>query len=285
MASVNKVILLGNLGRDPETRYTTGGDAVTNLHIATIRAVEGQERREAGAHRVAPRRAVRPPGRDRRRVPEEGPLGLHRGPAADAQVHRQGRRREVLDRDRRRPHAAARQRARRRRRRRRRCRVRRRRRWRRRRAAAAAGGGGGGGGGGEPSGGAPARRTPTTSTTTFRSDDPATGLSRRLAARLACVARPPRRPPAVVPPSIDDHAAAQAHVAVVEHEILARRRRPLRRVERRATRPVGRRLDACTPHPASGSASSRRGARASPARARDPVHVDARRPSRRYSSG
>ena len=31
MASVNKVILIGNLGRDPETRYTTGGDAVTNL--------------------------------------------------------------------------------------------------------------------------------------------------------------------------------------------------------------------------------------------------------------
>ena len=35
MASVNKVILLGNLGRDPETRYTTGGDAVCNLSIAT----------------------------------------------------------------------------------------------------------------------------------------------------------------------------------------------------------------------------------------------------------
>jgi len=35
MASVNKVILIGNLGRDPETRYTTGGDAVTNLRIAT----------------------------------------------------------------------------------------------------------------------------------------------------------------------------------------------------------------------------------------------------------
>jgi single-strand DNA-binding protein len=35
MASVNKVILLGNLGRDPETRYTTGGEAVTNLRIAT----------------------------------------------------------------------------------------------------------------------------------------------------------------------------------------------------------------------------------------------------------
>lgn len=35
MASVNRVILLGNLGRDPETRYTTGGDAVCNLSIAT----------------------------------------------------------------------------------------------------------------------------------------------------------------------------------------------------------------------------------------------------------
>lgn len=35
MASVNKVILLGNLGRDPEMRYTTGGDAVANLSVAT----------------------------------------------------------------------------------------------------------------------------------------------------------------------------------------------------------------------------------------------------------
>ena len=35
MASVNSVTLIGNLGRDPETRYTTGGDAVTNLRIAT----------------------------------------------------------------------------------------------------------------------------------------------------------------------------------------------------------------------------------------------------------
>ena len=62
MASVNKVILLGNLGRDPETRYTTGGDAVTNLRIATTETVEGQERREAGEDRVALGRAVRPPG-------------------------------------------------------------------------------------------------------------------------------------------------------------------------------------------------------------------------------
>lgn len=55
MASVNKVIILGNLGRDPETRYTTGGDAVTNLNIATSeqwkdKSGEKQERTEW--HRV-----------------------------------------------------------------------------------------------------------------------------------------------------------------------------------------------------------------------------------------
>ena len=32
---INKVILIGNLGRDPETRYTQGGSAVTNLRVAT----------------------------------------------------------------------------------------------------------------------------------------------------------------------------------------------------------------------------------------------------------
>src|SRR5512137_2613075 len=55
MASVNKVILIGNLGRDPETRYTTGGDAVTNLSLATTdtwkdKSGEKQERTEW--HRV-----------------------------------------------------------------------------------------------------------------------------------------------------------------------------------------------------------------------------------------
>lgn len=32
---INKVILIGNLGNDPETRYTPNGNAVTNLNIAT----------------------------------------------------------------------------------------------------------------------------------------------------------------------------------------------------------------------------------------------------------
>jgi single-strand DNA-binding protein len=35
MASVNKVIVLGNLGRDPELRHTTGGKAVATLSVAT----------------------------------------------------------------------------------------------------------------------------------------------------------------------------------------------------------------------------------------------------------
>jgi len=35
MASVNKVILVGNLGADPETRYLPNGDAVSNLRLAT----------------------------------------------------------------------------------------------------------------------------------------------------------------------------------------------------------------------------------------------------------
>jgi single-strand DNA-binding protein len=35
MASVNKVILVGNLGADPETRYLPSGDAVTNVRLAT----------------------------------------------------------------------------------------------------------------------------------------------------------------------------------------------------------------------------------------------------------
>ena len=55
MASVNKVILLGNLGRDPETRYTTGGDAVTNLSIATSeqwKDKSGEKQEKTEWHRV-----------------------------------------------------------------------------------------------------------------------------------------------------------------------------------------------------------------------------------------
>ncbi|MGK2899786.1 MAG: single-stranded DNA-binding protein [Burkholderiaceae bacterium] len=43
MASVNKVILIGNLGRDPEVRYTPSGSAVCNITVATSRSWKSKE--------------------------------------------------------------------------------------------------------------------------------------------------------------------------------------------------------------------------------------------------
>jgi single-strand DNA-binding protein len=43
MASVNKVILIGNLGRDPEVRYTPSGSAVCNVTLATTRNWKSKE--------------------------------------------------------------------------------------------------------------------------------------------------------------------------------------------------------------------------------------------------
>ena len=56
MASINKVILIGNLGRDPEVRYTPSGAAVCNVTIATSRnwkdKVTGDKVEETEWHRV-----------------------------------------------------------------------------------------------------------------------------------------------------------------------------------------------------------------------------------------
>ena len=56
MASLNKVILIGNLGKDPETRYAPSGDAICNLTLATTETWKDKtsgERREATEwHRV-----------------------------------------------------------------------------------------------------------------------------------------------------------------------------------------------------------------------------------------
>lgn len=43
MASINKVMLLGNLGADPELRYTSGGTAVADLRLATNRRFKGRD--------------------------------------------------------------------------------------------------------------------------------------------------------------------------------------------------------------------------------------------------
>ena len=56
MASINKVILLGNLGADPEMRYTAGGDAVASISIATSSSwndkQSGEKREKTEWHRV-----------------------------------------------------------------------------------------------------------------------------------------------------------------------------------------------------------------------------------------
>lgn len=55
MRGVNKVILIGNLGRDPEIRYTTGGQAVANFTVATTESYKtksGEKQEATEWHRV-----------------------------------------------------------------------------------------------------------------------------------------------------------------------------------------------------------------------------------------
>lgn len=53
---INKVILVGNLGADPETRYTSGGAAITSIRIATSEAWKdkqtGEQQERTEWHRV-----------------------------------------------------------------------------------------------------------------------------------------------------------------------------------------------------------------------------------------
>ncbi len=55
MASVNKVILIGNLGADPELRYTPGGQAVASLRLATTERFknrDGEQQERTDWHNV-----------------------------------------------------------------------------------------------------------------------------------------------------------------------------------------------------------------------------------------
>ncbi|MFZ2648888.1 MAG: single-stranded DNA-binding protein [Burkholderiaceae bacterium] len=56
MASVNKVIIIGNLGKDPEVRYTPNGNAVCNINVATSRTWKskdsGEKMEDTEWHRV-----------------------------------------------------------------------------------------------------------------------------------------------------------------------------------------------------------------------------------------
>ncbi|MCH6561833.1 MAG: single-stranded DNA-binding protein [Myxococcales bacterium] len=55
MAGLNKVILIGNLGRDPELRYTQGGQAVANFTLATTESItkrDGEREDRTEWHRI-----------------------------------------------------------------------------------------------------------------------------------------------------------------------------------------------------------------------------------------
>jgi len=56
MKGVNKVIVVGNLGQDPETRYMPSGDAVTNISVATSESWKdkqsGEKKERTEWHRI-----------------------------------------------------------------------------------------------------------------------------------------------------------------------------------------------------------------------------------------
>ncbi len=56
MASVNKAILIGNLGKDPDVRYAPNGDAITNITIATTESYKdksGEKQEKTEWHKIA----------------------------------------------------------------------------------------------------------------------------------------------------------------------------------------------------------------------------------------
>jgi single-strand DNA-binding protein len=56
MSSLNKAMLIGHLGRDPETRYAPSGDAITNITVATSEQwkdkATGEKKEQTEWHKV-----------------------------------------------------------------------------------------------------------------------------------------------------------------------------------------------------------------------------------------
>ena len=80
MAGLNKVILMGNLGSDPEMRYTASGTAVCKFSLATSRKFtgkDGQKQEKTEWHRIV---AWSKAGGDLRPVSLQGQTGDDRGP-------------------------------------------------------------------------------------------------------------------------------------------------------------------------------------------------------------
>ena len=83
--SVNKVILVGHLGKDAETKFTPGGAAVTRFSVATNRRWKDQQsgewKEETDWTNVVLWRVRKP-----RQLPDQGQAGLRGGPPADPQL-------------------------------------------------------------------------------------------------------------------------------------------------------------------------------------------------------
>ena len=88
--SLNKCMIIGNLGRDPEMRYTPSGTAVTQFSVAVNRNTRdeaGEWKKETEWFRVVLFREQAERGRG---VAAQGRQGLRRGPHPDPPV-REGR--------------------------------------------------------------------------------------------------------------------------------------------------------------------------------------------------
>ncbi len=97
MASVNKVILIGNLGKDPEVRTTPQGTTLARFSVATTTAwkdASGAKQERTEWHDIV---AVGEARADLRRVSPEGETGLRRGQPPDAKLGGPERTEEVQD--------------------------------------------------------------------------------------------------------------------------------------------------------------------------------------------
>ena len=92
MANINRVVLVGNLTRDPELRHTPSGTSVCKLRLAVNTPPEGRRHRRVGREAELLRRhRLGQPGRELREVPLEGPARRGRRPPRLARVGSAGR--------------------------------------------------------------------------------------------------------------------------------------------------------------------------------------------------
>jgi len=94
--SVNKVILVGNVGKDPEVKYTPSGTALAKFRIATNERFKDKSGEWQDPHGVAQHFGVGAPSRDCRGICPQGLQDLHRGQTANLELGRSPERRKEV---------------------------------------------------------------------------------------------------------------------------------------------------------------------------------------------